>query len=563
MEHRHPSYLTYDSQHENLPDPTSTITRDNRHYSEVLLPSNSTPFPISPNSSVKHVAKDTITANSTDGMVSSSSSMDALPSAVVSTSARSASVLRPIQKTHQRRSSSIPGWDSDDDNEPDRTAVNRYPVGPSQPSQPMSEKSPWLQKEHKKQKQVRTCLCLGVILCFLVLGAILAFVFKEQVFHKDTDSSLSPAHHPRKGGPGTGAGGKRPRQQLHDSIESIYHVNKTIHRDPDLINAFYGIDYTPRGSQEPDCKANLGNVIEDIKVLSQLTNRIRLYGMACRQAEYVLKAIEYLGLPDMQVILTLWVDNNKASWDKQARIFWNLIDNDLLMDASNSDENVQESTFKSQGIIRISQVASRIIGVSVGNEVLFRNEDESKKKDHVPLSVLSAYMNEIRQGLAERAAAASASSDPALNNRGRRLGQIPIFSSDLGRNAHQIVDQVDWVLSNIHPFFAYTDVNSAADWALTNFRNETLKAAAGKPAMVSEVGWPSGPSSAKLGSAVPSMENLQIFVDTWVCRANRQNIPYYFFEAFDEPWKNSIHPRESQWGIMTVDRHLKVKIPTC
>lgn len=365
----------------------------------------------------------------------------------------------------------------------------------------MSEKSPWLQKEHKKQKQVRTCLCLGVILCFLVLGAILAFVFKEQVFHKDTDSSLSPAHHPRKGGPGTGAGGKRPRQQLHDSIESIYHVNKTIHRDPDLINAFYGIDYTPRGSQEPDCKANLGNVIEDIKVLSQLTNRIRLYGMACRQAEYVLKAIEYLGLPDMQVILTLWVDNNKASWDKQARIFWNLIDNDLLMDASNSDENVQESTFKSQGIIRISQVASRIIGVSVGNEVLFRNEDESKKKDHVPLSVLSAYMNEIRQGLAERAAAASASSDPALNNRGRRLGQIPIFSSDLGRNAHQIVDQVDWVLSNIHPFFAYTDVNSAADWALTNFRNETLKAAAGKPAMVSEVGWPSGPSSAKLGKA--------------------------------------------------------------
>ncbi|KAF9319517.1 hypothetical protein BG003_008908 [Podila horticola] len=526
MEHRHPC-LTYDSQHESMPEPTSAITRDNQHYSEVLLPSNSTPFPMSPNSSVSHLAQDRITANSTDGTVSSSSSTTALPSAVVSTSARSASVLGSIfsQKAHQRRPSSVPGWDSDDD-EPDRTAVNRYSVGSEQPSQPVR--------------------------------AILAFVFKEQIFHKDTDSSPGPAHRLRKGGPG-----KDPRQQLHDSIESIYHVNRTIHRDSNLVNAFYGIDYTPRGSQEPDCKTNLGNVIEDIKVLSQLTNRIRLYGMACRQAEYVLKAIEYLGLPDMQVIMTLWVDNNKASWDKQVRIFWNLIDNDLLMDASNSDEELQESIFKSQGIIRISKVASRIIGVSVGNEVLFRNEDESKKSDHVPLSVLSAYMNEIRQGLADRAAAASASSDPALNNRGRLLAQIPIFSSDLGRNAHQIVDQVDWVLSNIHPFFAYTNIDHAADWAFANFRDETLKAAGGKPAMISEVGWPSGPNSAKLGPAVPSMENLQTFVDTWVCEANGQNIPYYFFEAFDEPWKNSINPRESQWGIMTVDRHLKVKIPTC
>jgi len=403
------------------------------------------------------------------------------------------------QKSHRRRPSSIPGWDSDDDNELDRTAANGCPTGPEQSSQPVSEKSAWLQKEHKKQKQVRTCLCLGVILCFLVLGAILAFVFKEQIFHKDTDSSLSPAQHPRKGGPGTGASGKDLRQQLHDSIESIYHVNNTIHSDPNLINAFYGIDYTPRGSQEPDCKANLGNIIEDIKVLSQLTNRIRLYGMACRQTEYVLKAIEYLGLPEMQVIVTLWVDNNKASWDKQVRIFWNLIDNDLLMDVSNNDVDLQESILKSQGAIRITKVASRIIGVSVGNEVLFRNEDESKKKDHVPLPILSAYMNEIRQGLAERAAAASASSDPAQNNRGRLLGQIPIFSSDLGRNAYQIVDQVDWVLSNIHPFFAYTNVNHAADWAFTNFREETLKAAAGKPAMISEVGWPSGPRSANLG----------------------------------------------------------------
>ncbi|KAF9419568.1 hypothetical protein BGZ94_009367 [Podila epigama] len=494
---------------------------------------------------------------------------------------------------HNRRSSSpfIPGWDSDEDDppvcttgKPTRSQNSNPPYSYAQQGleqgqqgqpyyqqeqPPFNEKSVWLAKEDRKQQRVRTCLCLGVILCFLVLGTILAFTFREQIFNKG--AAGFPLPHPRKGGPGTGIGGgqggegagdgKDTRQQLHNSIESIYHVNKTINKDSNLVNIFYGIDYTPHGSQEPDCRVNLGHVIEDIKVLSQLTNRIRLYGMACRQAEYVLKAIEYLGLAEMQVILTLWVDINKVSWEKQSRVFWSLIDNDLLIDASNSNDDGNVQAHKS--IISISKVSSRIIGVSVGNEVLFRNEDENKKKEHVPLSLLNAYINDIRQGLAQRAAAASASSDPALNHRGQWLGQIPVFSSDLGRNAHQIVDQVDWVLSNIHPFFAYTSVENAADWAISNFREETIPAAAGKPAMISEVGWPSGPSSAKLGSAVPSMANLQTFVNTWVCRANKENIPYYFFEAFDEPWKRSINAREAQWGLMTVDRHLKVKIPTC
>ncbi|KAI8594913.1 glycoside hydrolase superfamily [Dissophora ornata] len=371
----------------------------------------------------------------------------------------------------------------------------------------VNEKSPWLRQETKKQKQVRTCICLGVILCFLVLGTILAFTFREQIFRL--------------------GGGQQPASQrkspVVQSIEDFYHVNKTITKDPSLVNIFYGIDYTPMGSQEPGCKVNLGNVIEDIKVLSQLTNRIRLYGMACQQTEAVLKAIEYLELPNMQVVLTLWVDSSPQSWLKQSQIFWNLIDNELKMDTSS--------------------VISRIMGISVGNEVLFRNEDLNYPAGFVPVSTLTGYIDEIRQGLAERF--------------------IPVFSSDLGRNAHQIVNQVDWVMSNIHPFFANTVATTATSWAIANFKNETLGAAAGKPAAISEIGWPSGPSSASQGLSVPSMDNLQTFLDSWVCLANKSNIPYFYFEAFDEPWKNSINAREAQWGIMTVDRTLKVTLPRC
>ncbi|KAI1300402.1 hypothetical protein EDD11_006208 [Mortierella claussenii] len=452
---------------------------------------------------------------------------------------------------HKRRSSSVMGWDSDDDEELEK-AISRAASN----SIPINEKSPWLQKENKKQKQVRVCLCLAVVLCFLVLGTILAFAFKDEIFsHSKKYRGIE-----RKTNSDEPAGKASQRFQ---SIETTFHVNSTITPDPNFRKIFYGIDYTPHGSQEPDCRVNLGQVIEDIKMLSQLTNRIRLYGMACQQSEAVLKAIEYLGLPDMQVILTLWVDHNSASWKEQSRIFWGLIDNDLQVDTSfigNADG--QDDTLAAD-TVTISQVASRIIGISIGNEVLFRNEDQNKKKEHVPLSVLEGYIQEIRAGLAERATKAITSSSPEMASLGQQLTEIPVFSSDLGRNAGQIVDQVDVIMSNIHPFFAYASAAEAADWAFQNFKNETASAAAGKPAVISEIGWPSGPSSAKLGPAVPSVENLQTFVNTWVCQANKKKVPYYFFEAFDEPWKNSINARESQWGIMTVNRKLKVSLPRC
>ncbi|KAF9960826.1 hypothetical protein BGZ72_005832 [Mortierella alpina] len=491
----------------------------------------------------------------------------------IQTSSTLGSFFRP--KHRRRRSSSVFGWDSDDDDELNRSSngagVSKETSHSSSSSSShtattrsdahlvsTTEKSPWLKREHRKQKQVRTCLCLGVILCFLVLGTILVFSFREQLFHR---TGAPPGSHvkngPTFGGDGNN-GGVGGAVQSTESIESIYHVNKTITLDPNLKKVFYGIDYTPRGSQEPDCRVNLGQVIEDIKILSQLTTRIRLYGMACRQTADVLRAIEYLGLPEMQVILTLWVDHNPVSWRKQSRLFWSLIDNDLESISNNDGQGT-----KAGKSTATSPVSSRIIGISVGNEVLFRNEGKAKSKEFVPLGVLTGYMNEIRRGLNERAATAALSSDAAVVSLGQYLGGIPIFSSDLGRNALQIVDQADWIMSNIHPFFAYTPVQEAASWAFANYKTETLPAASGKPAVISEVGWPSGPSSAKMGTAVPSIENLQIFLDNWVCQANKRKVPYYYFEAFDEPWKSSINLRESQWGLMTVDRRLKVTIPSC
>lgn len=136
-----------------------------------------------------------------------------------------------------------------------------------------------------------------------------------------------------------GPGGDKPGGILPNATNVT-----TIVPDPLLTRSFYGIDYTPHGSQfDQSCNVTQGDVIEDLKVLSQLTSRVRLYGMDCNQAEYVLQGIQTLKL-DMGVLLTVWVDGNMTTYGRQ---------NDTLF-----------KVVKKFG-------PSHILGVSVGNEGIY------------------------------------------------------------------------------------------------------------------------------------------------------------------------------------------------
>lgn len=57
---------------------------------------------------------------------------------------------------------------------------------------------------------------------------------------------------------------------------------------------------------------------------------------------------------------------------------------------------------------------------------------------------------------------------------------------------------------------------------------------------IAETGWPtksSDPTKANNGMSDASIPNLQTFLETFVCPSNTNNIPYFYFETFDEPWK--------------------------
>ncbi|KAF9390264.1 hypothetical protein BGX21_011502 [Mortierella sp. AD011] len=108
-------------------------------------------------------------------------------------------------------------------------------------------------------------------------------------------------------------------------------------------------------------------------------------------------------------------------------ILWKLIENDVKMDTSSIDDLAPRNT-TGTGIMTLS----RISGISVGNEILYRNEDNTKLNRHVSVQTLTDYIEQIRRGLATRSKEASSSSDSNVVSLGQQLKHTPIFSSDLG-----------------------------------------------------------------------------------------------------------------------------------
>jgi flavodoxin len=56
--------------------------------------------------------------------------------------------------------------------------------------------------------------------------------------------------------------------------------------------------------------------------------------------------------------------------------------------------------------------------------------------------------------------------------------------------------------------------------------------------------------NANNGASDASEQNLQNFIDNFVCQSNQKGVKYYFFEFFDEKWKDDTFGGvEGHWGL--------------
>ncbi|KAK3835635.1 MAG: glycoside hydrolase superfamily [Linnemannia gamsii] len=283
-----------------------------------------------------------------------------------------------------------------------------------------------------------------------------------------------------------------------------------------LKRVFYGMAYVPLNAQVPNCYNTQQTIDDELQLLVQATKRVRLYGTDCNVLRYTIDAIQRLKL-DLQVVVGIWIDKDMTVYTRQAEEFYAVMDR---------------------------YGWSNVIGVSVGNEVLFDK--------YQPPEVLVSLIAEVKSKMA-----AFGHSD------------IPVFTSDLeSANRPPLTDHEDKAGVNLHPFFSGIPIDQAASW-YWKYLNETVTPAVNSGTKktdiwITEVGWPTFPATAAVEGSVPSIPNLQTFVDTWLCEANKKGTPYYFFEFFDAPWKiRTGSAVEGFWGLLTIDKRLKVELPDC
>lgn len=299
-------------------------------------------------------------------------------------------------------------------------------------------------------------------------------------------------------------------------INSAEGLNDAIKTDKEVLNLmnmvsnvlFHGITYSPRGSLESECGFNRRDAMLDLAKLSTVTTRIRTYGTQCNQTEILLDAIQHMNL-NMTIAMGVWIGaDNKA--------------------------NKQQMDTMKKIIARLADPLRLINSIYIGNEVLFR-QDKSKHE-------LIDYIKDAKDFL-----------------KMLHIEDIPVGTAEVGSLIDmELVEVCDVVGANIHPFFGGISVEEAPAWVwqFLNYQLDPMSRPVSTPIVITEVGWPSG--GGRYGKAVASKASLQFFISDFLCNFRDRGIEYYFFEAFDEPWKEVFNERdqnwEPQWGVFNADR---------
>ncbi|KAI5776730.1 glycoside hydrolase superfamily [Geopyxis carbonaria] len=386
------------------------------------------------------------------------------------------------------------------------------------------EKSAFLAEEAKRNK--KTKWIVGLVLVFLILaiaGGTAAGVIVSRNKNNNGGGSSAASSDQAAGGGSINIDAAQDAKLNGDLDKNSPEIIKLMD-NPKLHKVFHGIDYTPLNGVYPECLKwvpSQNNITRDIAVMSKLTDKIRLYGNDCNQTQMVLHAIDRLEV-DMKIWIGVWLDGNTTTNDRQIKQL-----HEILKDSAHHD---------------------KLAGVAVGNEVLFSK--------YLTETQLFDIVDEVRSDLKSK----------GMN--------IPVGTSDLGSNWNSnMASKVDVLMANVHPFFAGVTVEKAADWTWDFFQTEDVSTTTGLAdpprVMISEVGWPSG--GGRDNGSVAGIPQMNRFMQDFVCTENKRKTEYFWFSAFDEPWKMKYNQPElgkeweDKWGLMDVNRKLKpgLEIPTC
>jgi glucan 1,3-beta-glucosidase len=262
----------------------------------------------------------------------------------------------------------------------------------------------------------------------------------------------------------------------------------------------YCLSYAPfRGSQtpfDPDTRIPAAQIEEDLSLLAQLTDCVRVYSVD-QGLELVPGIAQKLGLKVMQ---GLWLSGHPEK-------------NKVQIEAAIALANRYPDTIRA---------------VVVGNEVLLRGEMSGidlantirmvKARVHVPVTYADVW-------------------EFWLRNR-------------------DVAAAVDFITIHILPYWEDFPIPArAAARHVDVIRRQLAEAFAGKEVIIGEVGWPSAGRMRE--GALPSPSNQARVIQDVLALAKRDNVRVNVIEAFDQPWKRALEGTVGgHWGLFN-DDHLR------
>jgi exo-beta-1,3-glucanase (GH17 family) len=141
-------------------------------------------------------------------------------------------------------------------------------------------------------------------------------------------------------------------------------------------------------------------------------------------------------------------------------------------------------------------------------------------------------------------------------NRVKKTGVTTTTSETWGEliGHPRVIAACDVLVANMFPYWENVDIASSIKYLESSYQKIT-KAAGSKEVMI-ETGWPS--AGATRGAAVANPANAAYYLKAFTSWARSHKVKYFYFEAFDEPWKVA-HEGEvgGHWGIWDTSGQMK------
>ena len=119
----------------------------------------------------------------------------------------------------------------------------------------------------------------------------------------------------------------------------------------------------------------------------------------------------------------------------------------------------------------------------------------------------------------------------------------------------ELAEHVDFIAIHLLPYWEGIEVEKAVDYSIAKYR-EVEAAFPNRPVLIGEVGWPSNGRTRE--NAVASEADEALFLRRFLSWAEKEKVPYYIMEAFDQPWKGQQEGAVGEyWGVYDAQRHPK------